>query len=472
MKRNKYILSVLLTTIIAGGIASNAKAAGMSENRIFGQDRYQTSINASKAFLGEEKPKNIIIAYGENYPDALSAGLLAKKLNAPIILVSNIDSEDKGTYDYLKSVHSDNAKVTIIGGTGVVSSDTENKIKDIGYSIDRIQGADRYETNRKVIENCEIVEGTPVVITSGEGFADALSANNIVSKLGYPVFMTSKDSLDQESLEYIKEIKPSKIIVVGGPGVVSDGVIQTLSQQISSVKEDKFINLDRWFGLDRYQTSSVVLENLYHSEYSPQKDLIVASGENFPDALVSSPLQNKLNAPLILSENNGGSSYEVTGFNINPTSINIFGGTGVLSDNSIAQLKSDISKNMDMDEAAKKFTYDIANKIYNLKDSVYNGDYSVIENLLDKNSSNYNDSITALNNFKDMISQSNTVQDTYQKSVSINVLENDSSGNIMEAKYQNDYIIDSKSVRVIYTFLVNENNLTNVQISKLEFIRN
>ncbi len=372
----------------------------------------------------------------------------------------------------MKGVYSSDAKVTIIGGTGVVTSDTEKKIKDIGYSIDRIQGADRYETNRKVIQNCGIAEGTPVVIASGEGFADALSANNIVSKLGYPVFMTAKDSLDQQSLEYIKEIEPSKIIVVGGPGVVADGVIQTLSQQIPSVKKDKFINLDRWFGLDRYQTSSVVLENLYHSEYSPQKDLIVASGENFPDALVSSPLQNKLKAPLILSENNGGSSYEVTGFNINPTSINIFGGTGVLSDNSVVQLKSDISKNMDMDEAAKKFTYDIANKIYNLKDSVYNEDYSVIENLLDKNSSNYKDSITALNNFKDMISKSNVVQDTDQKSVSINVLENDSSGNIMEAKYQNDYMIDGKSVSAIYTFLVNESNLTNMQISKLEFIKN
>lgn len=472
MKKNKYMLSVLLSTIIAGGMFSNAKAAGMSEQRIFGQDRYQTSINASKAFLGDEKPKNIIIAYGENYPDALSAGLLAKKLNAPILLVSNIDSEDKGTYDYLKSVYSDDAKVTIIGGTGVVSTDTENKIKDMGYNTYRIQGADRYETNRKVVQNCGITEGTPVVIASGEGFADALSANNIVSKLGYPVFMTAKDSLDVQSLEYIKSLKPSKIIVVGGPGVVADGVVKTLSEQIPNIKKDKFINLDRWFGLDRYETSSVVLENLYHSEYAPQKDIIVASGENFPDALVSSPLQNKLNAPLVLAANNGGSSYVATGFNINPSSINIFGGTGVLSDNSVLQLKDDISKNMDMDEAGKKFTYDFTNKIYNLKDSVYNEDYSVIEKLLDKNSSNYNASVAALNSFKDMISKCNTVQDTDQKSISVNVLENDSAGNIMEAKYQNDYMIDGKSVSIVYTFLINENNLANPQISKLEFIKN
>lgn len=240
MNRNKYMLSLLLTTMIAGGMFSNAKAAGMGVYRIFDKDRYQTSINASKAFLSDEKPKNIIIVYGENYPDALSAGLLAKKLNTPIILVNNIDSEDKVTYDYLKSIYSDGAKVTIIGGTGVVSPDTENKIKDIGYSVDRIRGANRYETNRKVVQNCEITEGTPVVIASEEGFTDALSANNIVSKLGYPVFMTAKDSLDQQSLEYIKELKLSNIVVVGGPGVVSDGVVQTLSWQILSIKKDKF----------------------------------------------------------------------------------------------------------------------------------------------------------------------------------------------------------------------------------------
>lgn len=473
MKKNKLIISLLLTTIIAGGMFSNVKAADMSEQRIFGMDRYQTSINASKTFLGGEKPKNIIITYGENYPDALSAGLLSKKLNAPIILISNIDSQDKSTYDYLKSIYSSDAKVTIIGGTGVVSPGTENKIKDIGYSIVRIQGSDRYETNRKVIENCGIAEGTPIVITSGEGFADALSANNIVSKLGYPVFMTAKDSLDQQTLGYIKKLKPSKIIVVGGPGVVADNILKTLSEQISTIKKDKFINLDRWFGLDRYETSSVVLENLYHSEYNPQKDLIVASGENFPDALVSSPLQNKLNAPLVLSSNDGQSSYVATGFNINPSSINIFGGTGVLGDSSVTQLKNNISKNIEgISEKGKKFTYDIANRIYSLKDSVYNEDYSVIENLLGKGSANYNASVTALNSFKDMVSKSNTVQDGNRKNISINVLQDDGSGNIMEAKYQNEYIIDGKSVTIVYTFLVNKNDLTNLQINKLEFIQN
>ncbi|EET86535.1 putative cell wall binding repeat 2-containing protein [Clostridium carboxidivorans P7] len=237
MKKNKFMVSLLLTTIIAGGMFSNVKAADVSQQRIFGEDRYQTSINASKTFLGDEKPKNIIVTYGENYPDALSAGLLAKKLNAPIILISNIDSQDKGTYDYLKSIYSSDAKVTIIGGTGVVSPVTESKIKDIGYNVDRIQGTDRYATNRKVIQNCAVAEGTLVVITSGEGFADALSANNIVSKLGYPVFMTAKDSIDQQSVEYIKELKPSKIIVVGGPGVVANNVVQTLSDQITTIKK-------------------------------------------------------------------------------------------------------------------------------------------------------------------------------------------------------------------------------------------
>lgn len=473
MKKNKFMVSLLLTTIIAGGTFSNVKAADVSQQRIFGADRYQTSINASKTFLGNEKPKNIIVTYGENYPDALSAGLLAKKLNAPIILISNIDSQDKGTYDYLKSIYSSDAKVTIIGGTGVVSPVTESKIKDIGYNVDRIQGTDRYETNRKVIQNCGVTEGTPVVITSGEGFADALSANNIVSKLGYPVFMTAKDSIDQQSVEYIKELKPSKIIVVGGPGVVANNVMQTLSEQITTIKKDKFINLDRWFGLDRYETSSVVLENLYHSDYNPQKDLIVASGENFPDALVSSPLQNKLNAPLVLAANNGQSSYVATGFNINPSSINIFGGTGVLGDSSVTQLKNDISKNINgIEEAGKKFTYEMANRIYNLKDSIYNEDYSVIENLLDKSSANYNASVTALNSFKDMVNKSNTVQDGDRKNISIDVLEDDSSGNIMEAKYQNEYIIDGKSVSIVYTFLVNKNDLTKLQINKLEFTQN
>ncbi|EET86534.1 hypothetical protein CcarbDRAFT_3022 [Clostridium carboxidivorans P7] len=180
-----------------------------------------------------------------------------------------------------------------------------------------------------------------------------------------------------------------------------------------------------------------------------------------------------MNAPLVLAANNGQSSYVATGFNINPSSINIFGGTGVLGDSSVTQLKNDISKNINgIEEAGKKFTYEMANRIYNLKDSVYNEDYSVIENLLDKSSANYNASVTALNSFKDMVNKSNTVQDGDRKNISIDVLEDDGSGNIMEAKYQNEYIIDGKSVSIVYTFLVNKNDLTKLQINKLEFIQN
>lgn len=71
-----------------------------------------------------------MIASGMNYPDALSASVLAAKYNAPIILVDPAGSfPPDSTVNYLKTL--DNPNMTIIGGTNVVPVLLVNNIKNI-----------------------------------------------------------------------------------------------------------------------------------------------------------------------------------------------------------------------------------------------------------------------------------------------------------------------------------------------------
>ncbi|MFP3441662.1 cell wall-binding repeat-containing protein, partial [Pantoea sp. SIMBA_133] len=52
--------------------------------RISGKDRYKTAIEVSKA--GWEKSDTVVLARGDEYPDALAGAPLAYKYDAPILL--------------------------------------------------------------------------------------------------------------------------------------------------------------------------------------------------------------------------------------------------------------------------------------------------------------------------------------------------------------------------------------------------
>ena len=61
-----------------------------------------------------------VIAYGKNFPDGLTGSVLAAKLEAPIILVSDTDFEAQA--EFIKN--SGIKGLYVLGGTGVISDDT------------------------------------------------------------------------------------------------------------------------------------------------------------------------------------------------------------------------------------------------------------------------------------------------------------------------------------------------------------
>lgn len=93
--------------------------------RIWGNDRYATSLNICKYFNLDTD--TAVIANGKNFPDALSGSALASKLQAPILLTDGTSIDTQKSY-------LDTTKYTnqiILGGTGAVSQDVENALNGI-----------------------------------------------------------------------------------------------------------------------------------------------------------------------------------------------------------------------------------------------------------------------------------------------------------------------------------------------------
>lgn len=112
------------TGVISDAIDTQLKDKGINVTRLAGQDRYDTALQIIKHFKPSEGYKNISIATGESYPDALTGAGLAAKNNTPLVLVSR-DSVKTNVAEYINSNKIDNAY--IFGGSGVVSDKVVGK---------------------------------------------------------------------------------------------------------------------------------------------------------------------------------------------------------------------------------------------------------------------------------------------------------------------------------------------------------
>ena len=61
-----------------------------------------------------------VFAYGGNFPDGLTGGVLAAKLNAPVILVSNQNYEKQEQFLQNSNI----TETYIMGGNAVISDET------------------------------------------------------------------------------------------------------------------------------------------------------------------------------------------------------------------------------------------------------------------------------------------------------------------------------------------------------------
>ncbi|KAJ48687.1 putative cell wall-binding protein [Clostridium tetanomorphum] len=117
----KKIVMLATLMIIALGVTGIAKAQGdYMANSIFEANRYETSIKISSNY-SNDKFKNVIIASGSNFPDALSGSALAAKLDAPVILTHGANILNQKEY-----LDTNNYKnLILLGGNATISKEVE-----------------------------------------------------------------------------------------------------------------------------------------------------------------------------------------------------------------------------------------------------------------------------------------------------------------------------------------------------------
>ncbi|WP_097027922.1 cell wall-binding repeat-containing protein [Clostridium peptidivorans] len=287
MNNKKIALSMALALLLT---PVSAKAAENAESfkRLSGNNRYATAKAISN--YGWTSSNYVIIAQGENFPDALCSVPLAKKYNAPILLTGK-DTLTKEAEEELMRLAPSN--IIIVGGEGSVSAKVEKYIKDTFKSatLERIGGKDRFETSTKIAEKLNF-KGE-VALTSSVSFADALSMAPIAAVKEMPILLTPKDKLPTYTSNYLKGKTINKAYIIGGTGVVSENL------------KNNIANSHRIYGENRFATNIAILKE-FSSDLN--KGNVFAAlgngpkGNEFADALSGAALAAKMNAPMILTD--------------------------------------------------------------------------------------------------------------------------------------------------------------------------
>lgn len=215
-----------------------------------------------------------------------------------------------------------------------VTSIAFTNVKADGINTTRLGGQDRYETSSKISSEYIKSENNGAILALGEGFADALGGSVLAQKYKMPILLCGATTSDSQSaLSFIKSnISTSKTIyVLGGNGGIKDDVVDTLKSQ-------GYSNITRLGGSDRYDTNAKIVDNFNAVKGTP---VVIANGENFPDALSISSIAAAKGYPILLTTTNIMSdNIEAKLKAIQPSKIYIAGGTASVSDANLNQIKS------------------------------------------------------------------------------------------------------------------------------------
>jgi putative cell wall-binding protein len=274
-----------ITTSLVLGLAVPAHAAAFE--RIAGDDRFETSTEVSWRLNPGGAP-TVVVASGENWPDALAGAPLAAVFGTSVVLARRTGLPDS-VADEITRLGATNAYV--LGGTAALDAQVEADLTALGVtSITRLGGADRYETAALIAQEIEAKGSTDVdtaYFATGANFPDALAAGPFAGAWERPILLVRRDSIPQATQQAVSSLGITQAYILGGTSVVGSGVMAALPAAV------------RLAGPDRYATAQLVAEH-GRAQGAPDYMLYVACGETFADALAAGPIAAGGPFPLLL----------------------------------------------------------------------------------------------------------------------------------------------------------------------------
>ena len=183
--------------------------------RIFGNDRFATGVEVSRAqFPTDGSASAVVIARGDEFADALAGTPLAVAEDAPLLL-TRTDALLPEVEAELRRVLPTQRVVHLLGGEAALAPAVEDRLRDLGYRVERHAGDTRYDTAVAIAGAL----GNPdtVLVTRGDLFPDGLTAGVAAAHVDGAVLLTPPERRGAQVDAYLADEEPATVYAVGGP---------------------------------------------------------------------------------------------------------------------------------------------------------------------------------------------------------------------------------------------------------------
>ena len=307
-RRLAIVVTLGLVTALLAALAESARATDL--DRLGGLDRYATAALVAERVRSEGRAgSTVLLTTGENFPDAVSAG---GWIGDGVVLLTRRSSIPTVTLDVLRQ--SWVREVIVIGGPSVVDDTVIDRVRALGRNVTRVWGLDRYATSLAVSATSAGADSVSTVwVAPGTVFADQLVAAAGARRTnGAFLIVPPSRALSDTAVAEIQRIAASGATL----RVIDSGSL------LGSVTVA---------GLTRVGHTADAYTNSVATQASGAT-VIVASGENWPDALGGTRLITATRG-LILSRSTCAPT-SVSGRLSDAGVVIVLGGTAALGDDS------------------------------------------------------------------------------------------------------------------------------------------
>jgi len=190
------------------------------------------------ALAGSVSFYDVIVVRGDMPTDYIVASIYASTKKIPLVLVDpdNIQSHIRNEL----AGYSDRGyqRLLIIGGESAISSNVENDLNFMGFTVSRLWDWNRYGTAARVSIDLW-GEADQVVITNGEDYGGFLLAQLAALDRGTPILFIRNSTVPMETSDAISKLGAKSVILISGDAGASDalrslGVVVETIETVSS----------------------------------------------------------------------------------------------------------------------------------------------------------------------------------------------------------------------------------------------
>ncbi len=335
--RDDVVYRVALRALSADGpgpataISSTAPHRGGPARRLSGPDRVATAVTVSQdQFAAAGSAPGAVLTTSATYADALAGAALAAKVGGPLLLTSPTALEPAVATEIRRVVEAGGA-VYVLGDTGALTGDVETQLRP-AYTVTRLAGADRFATARAIADTMrQLGAKGPAYLATGDNFPDGLAVSALAAHTDGLVVTTGDDDW-QTAVAWIRTDDPT-----GARTVPVGGYARGIARELGAATVARSL-----VGADRYETSRRIAQAFgpFTTEVGTPAYVGLATGENWPDALVGAAAMARQGGPLLLTDGRAPTLTPSTVLSIEDlTAIGypavhgtVFGGADVLSD--------------------------------------------------------------------------------------------------------------------------------------------